>query len=57
MENTENKDCCGNCRLFSDEDIEGAGWCEFHQYPVRCDEYCECRLPRVELNEITNNKK
>jgi hypothetical protein len=38
---TENKECCGSCRLFSNEDIEGAGWCDFHQYPARCDERCE----------------
>ena len=50
-------DCCGNCRLFSDEDTEGAGWCEFHLCPKRCDDCCEDRLPKVEQAEITNDKK
>lgn len=37
---------CGTCSLFMDEDIEGDGWCEFHQESRRCSEYCTDRIPK-----------
>lgn len=37
---------CGTCSLFADEDTDGDGWCEFHQEPRHCSNYCEDRLPR-----------
>ena len=37
---------CGTCSLFTDEDAEGDGWCEFHQESRHCSDYCENRLPK-----------
>ena len=37
---------CGSCSLFVNEDAEGEGWCEFHQEPRCCGDYCTDRLPK-----------
>lgn len=31
--------CCGNCKHFNNEDVEGWGTCEFHQV-TKCDDKC-----------------
>ena len=31
--------CCGNCKHFKNEDVEGWGTCEFSQI-TRCDDIC-----------------
>lgn len=31
--------CCGNCKHFNNEDVEGCGTCEFHQV-TKCDDKC-----------------
>jgi hypothetical protein len=36
---TQNK-CCGNCKHFKDEDVEGKGYCENFHGIFRCDEVC-----------------
>ena len=35
----ENK-CCGNCKHFKDEDVEGVGFCEDENAIVECDDVC-----------------
>lgn len=36
----QKKEVCGLCSLFEDEDVNGEGWCAFHQRPTKCD--CRC---------------
>ena len=36
---TRNK-CCGNCKHFKDEDIEGFSYCEIEHGFKYCDEVC-----------------
>ena len=31
--------CCGNCKYFVNEDVEGWGTCKFHQV-TKCDDKC-----------------
>lgn len=31
--------CCGNCKHFKNEDVEGWGTCKFHQV-TKCDDKC-----------------
>lgn len=33
--------CCGNCDMYSGEDMSGSGWCDIHEDPRDCDEYCD----------------
>ncbi|MBF0651306.1 hypothetical protein IR083_21030 [Dysgonomonas sp. GY75] len=35
------EECCGNCIIFRDEDINGDGWCEYHLEPTHCSSWCE----------------
>lgn len=35
-----NLKACDNCALFTDEDINGVGWCQFHDGLTRCDKTC-----------------
>lgn len=37
--------CCGSCALFSNETIDGDGWCEFHQSLALCSNKCEDFIP------------
>ena len=30
--------CCGGCQRFTDEDVNGVGWCEEHDREAYCDE-------------------
>lgn len=30
--------CCGGCQQFTDEDVNGVGWCEEHDCEAYCDE-------------------
>jgi len=39
MKTTEK--CCGNCTMYINEDMNGVGWCDFHQEPFDCDEVCD----------------
>jgi len=43
METKQNfKDkCCGNCDMYFNEDMTGAGWCDMNEEPRDCDECCE----------------
>lgn len=34
-----NDKCCGNCKHFTNEDVDGWGTCEFHQV-TKCDDKC-----------------
>lgn len=44
---------CGDCALFGEEDINGDGWCEFHQEPRECgDDECNYSLPKDDSDEI-----
>lgn len=38
---------CGSCALFSNEDIEGQGWCELHQESTYYIDKCNDRLPKA----------
>ena len=40
--------CCGSCTLFSDQDVNGKGLCEFNQQPVGDDDSYHDRLPKIE---------
>ena len=31
------KQVCGECKLFTNEDSFGNGWCEFHQKETFCE--------------------
>lgn len=31
---------CGSCRHFTNEDINGNGWCERYGAATRCDNEC-----------------
>ena len=48
------KQFCGNCSLFADEDVNGCGWCEFHQTLTKCDNSCEDGL--FNSKEIENGR-
>lgn len=41
MENEDNERCCGNCDNFSNEDVNGEGWCDKKNNRSSCDEYCK----------------
>ena len=38
---SENK-CCGNCKHFKDEDVEGWGWCSFNKTKTHCAQSWDC---------------
>lgn len=38
---------CGGCSLFSDEDVDGDGWCELHQRSMNCIDDCDDRVPKL----------
>lgn len=41
------KQVCGECKLFTDEDSFGNGWCEFHQKEAFIENgACEDGLPK-----------
>jgi hypothetical protein len=31
---------CGSCELFTDEDLNGNGWCQFGDGGRHCDDTC-----------------
>ena len=33
----DDKQVCGECKLFTNEDSFGNGWCEFHQKEAFCE--------------------
>lgn len=37
----ENK-CCGNCKHFKNEDVEGWGWCSFNKTKTHCAQSWDC---------------
>ena len=45
------KESCGICSLFTDEDIRGDGWCEFHQSETNCSSWCEDGLFKIDKTE------
>lgn len=38
---SENK-CCGNCKHFKYEDVEGWGWCSFNKTKTHCAQSWDC---------------
>ena len=34
--------CCGNCKHFKDEDVEGWGWCSFNKTKTHCAQSWDC---------------
>lgn len=38
---SENK-CCGNCKHFKNEDVEGWGWCSFNKTKTHCAQSWDC---------------
>ena len=38
---SENK-CCGNCKHFKNEDVEGWGWCTFNKTKTHCAQSWDC---------------
>ena len=45
------KESCGMCPLFIDEDVYGDGWCEFHQSQTNCSSWCEDGLFQIDKTE------
>ena len=37
-----NDKCCGNCKHFKDEDVEGWGWCSFNKTKMHCAQSWDC---------------
>ena len=37
----ENK-CCGNCKHFNSEDVEGWGWCSLNKTKTHCAQSWDC---------------
>ena len=38
---SENK-CCGNCKHFNNEDVEGWGWCSLNKTKTHCAQSWDC---------------
>ena len=38
---SENK-CCGNCKHFNNEDVEGWGWCSLNKTKTHCAQFWDC---------------
>ena len=38
---SENK-CCGNCKHFNNEDVEGWGWCSLNKTKTHCAHSWDC---------------
>ena len=36
----KNDRCCGNCRVYSNEDAIGKGWCNHFEMETFCDMVC-----------------
>ena len=34
--------CCGNCKHFNNEDVEGWGWCSFNKTKTHCAQSWDC---------------
>ena len=34
--------CCGNCKHFKNEDVEGWGWCSLNKTKTHCDQSWDC---------------
>lgn len=34
--------CCGNCKHFKDEDVEGWGWCSLKKTKTHCAQSWDC---------------
>lgn len=41
MSMSENK-CCGNCKHFKNEDVEGWGWCSLNKTKTHCAQSWDC---------------
>ena len=41
MSVSENK-CCGNCKHFNNEDVEGWGWCALNKTKTQCAQSWDC---------------
>ena len=37
-----NDKCCGNCKHFKNEDVEGWGWCSLNKTKTHCDQSWDC---------------
>lgn len=46
---------CGECKLFTNEDSFGNGWCEFHQKETFCENVaCEDGIEIIEGSSFPN---
>ena len=46
---------CGECKLFTNEDSFGNGWCEFHQKEAFCENVaCEDGIEIIEGSSFPN---
>ena len=34
--------CCGNCKYFKNEDVEGWGWCSLNKTKTHCAQSWDC---------------
>ena len=51
-----NDKCCGNCKHFKDEDVEGWGWCSFNKTKMHCAQSWDCHNKTFNgWTEITPN--
>ena len=37
-----NDKCCGNCKHFNNEDVEGWGWCSLNKTKTHCAQSWDC---------------
>ena len=50
-----NKQVCGECKLFANEDSFGNGWCEFHQKEAFCENVaCKDGIEIIEGSSFPN---
>ena len=49
---TQNK-CCGNCKHFKDEDLDGFGWCDKIDNETHCTLHYDCHEDLNGWTEIT----
>jgi hypothetical protein len=45
------ENCCGNCKHFTNEDVDGKGWCEEQSWITECRMVCKCH--EVDFNGWT----
>ena len=51
-----NDKCCGNCKHFNNEDVEGWGWCSLNKTKTHCAQSWDCHNATFNgWTEITPN--